>query len=344
MRSTLVPARCRVRRDGRPGRRLAARTSSRALLGELGDAQLVYSDARVVARDGELISETWWNRRRNNHDDLLSLLVANSVTGAASLFRRELLDYALPFPPAPVPPLPRPLDRPRRARASARSRFVPEPLYDYVQHGARVARARAREPDDLARANGSPHQRRLRERVQLWRLHYFVDIWRLRQFCAVLLMRAGPAMRPPRSAATLERFLDGRPFAALAARRSARAAPASWSGRPRRSAPSGVCSTRSRGDGCSALTARERPQRAASPRRAAAAVADHGAGLGGARRGRREIARKIAPLRWSVVEDAPARVNLLIPTIDLAALLRRLHRQVQPRTPAGRAWRCGCGS
>ena len=29
----------------------------------------------------------------------LSLLMANSVTGAASLFRRDLLDYALPFPP-----------------------------------------------------------------------------------------------------------------------------------------------------------------------------------------------------------------------------------------------------
>jgi hypothetical protein len=29
------------------------------------------------------------------------------------------------------------------------------------------------------------------------------------------------------------------------------------------------------------------------------------------------VARKLAPLRWSVVESAPARVNLLIPTIDL---------------------------
>src|SRR5205807_8967422 len=29
------------------------------------------------------------------------------------------------------------------------------------------------------------------------------------------------------------------------------------------------------------------------------------------------IAGKIAPLRWSVAEDAPARVNLLIPAIDL---------------------------
>ena len=66
------------------------------LLARIGNAQLIYSDARVVARTGELISETWWNRRRNNHSDLLSLLVANSVTGAASLLRRELLDVVLP--------------------------------------------------------------------------------------------------------------------------------------------------------------------------------------------------------------------------------------------------------
>ena len=81
------------------------------MLAGIGDAQLVYSDARVVSRDGELISETWWNRRRNNHSDLLSLLVANAVTGAASLFRRELLDHALPVPAGAVRPLPRPLDR-----------------------------------------------------------------------------------------------------------------------------------------------------------------------------------------------------------------------------------------
>ncbi len=52
------------------------------LLDGIADAPLIYSDARVIARDGSLISDTWWNRRRNNHSDLLSLLVANSVTKA----------------------------------------------------------------------------------------------------------------------------------------------------------------------------------------------------------------------------------------------------------------------
>ena len=34
------------------------------LLAAIGDARLVYSDARVVARDGRAISETWWSTRR----------------------------------------------------------------------------------------------------------------------------------------------------------------------------------------------------------------------------------------------------------------------------------------
>src|SRR5947207_2331413 len=69
-------------------------------LAAIGDAQLVYSDARIVGRGGERISETYWHDRRNNHSSLLSLMVANAVTGAASLFPRALLDDALPFPPA----------------------------------------------------------------------------------------------------------------------------------------------------------------------------------------------------------------------------------------------------
>ena len=70
------------------------------LLGELGGAPLVYSDARVGDGDGRVQADTYWSTRSNNHSDLLSLLVANSVTGAASLFPRALLDDALPFPPA----------------------------------------------------------------------------------------------------------------------------------------------------------------------------------------------------------------------------------------------------
>ena len=99
-RSSLVPARTPSSSPWPTRTTAGTPTSWPRCSPRLGDAQLVYSDARVVSRGGELISETWWNTRRNNHSDLLSLLVANAVTGAASLFRRELLDDALPFPPA----------------------------------------------------------------------------------------------------------------------------------------------------------------------------------------------------------------------------------------------------
>ena len=91
--------------------------SSRRCSAALGDAQLVYSDARIVDRSGALIADTYWEHRRNNHSDLLSLLVANSVTGAASLFPRDAARRRAALPAGPVHPLPRPLDRAHRALA-----------------------------------------------------------------------------------------------------------------------------------------------------------------------------------------------------------------------------------
>ncbi len=104
------------------------------LLAARGDAQLVYSDMRIVDETGRIIADTFWRGRRNNHTNLASLLLANTVTGAASLFRRELLELALPFPPrvgdafhdhwiASV------------ALATGKIAYVDRPLYDYVQHG-----------------------------------------------------------------------------------------------------------------------------------------------------------------------------------------------------------------
>ena len=47
---------------------------------------------------GNIVSPTYWTDRRTNHTNMTSLMVANTVTAAASLFPRRLLDYALPFP------------------------------------------------------------------------------------------------------------------------------------------------------------------------------------------------------------------------------------------------------
>ena len=105
--------------------------SLREALGTGG--QLAYSDMRIVRPNGKEISDTYWTERRNNHTNFASLLIANTVTGAASMLRREVLDYALPFPQE--------LPEQRHdhwlatvAMARGDIAYVSRPLYDYVQH------------------------------------------------------------------------------------------------------------------------------------------------------------------------------------------------------------------
>jgi glycosyltransferase involved in cell wall biosynthesis len=285
------------------------------LLAELGEAQLVYSDARIVDRNGALIADTYWERRRNNHSDLLSLLVANSVTGAASLFRRELLDDALPFPPAQFTHF---HDHwiALTALALGDIAFVDRPLYDYVQHGdASLGHAAANRitalRDRLGRLRHDP-----RERVRLWRMHYFVDVARLVQFATVLCMRCGDRMTAAKRR-VLERF--------LAADRSLLSLARLWArgGRElvrRRPETLGAEWTLAHAFGwrrALAATATERPR---GPLRLDAMPPTRLAPRPGRRLPDgtpRAIAEKVAPLELSMRDDAPARVNLLIPTIDL---------------------------
>jgi glycosyltransferase involved in cell wall biosynthesis len=99
----------------------------------LGEAQLVYSDQRLVDAGGRVLRETLWRGRRNNATNLASMLIANTITGAATLFRRDVVELALPFPDSPgfqfhdhwlavV------------ALAAGDVHYVDRPLYDYVQH------------------------------------------------------------------------------------------------------------------------------------------------------------------------------------------------------------------
>ena len=102
-----------------------------------GDAQLVSSDVRIVDRDGTTRSDTFWVSRRNNVTSLASLLAANTVMGAASLFRASLLPQILPFP-----------ERlgaayhdhwiALNALVAGSIRYIDTPLHDYVQHGDNV--------------------------------------------------------------------------------------------------------------------------------------------------------------------------------------------------------------
>ena len=118
----------------------------RLLEGIAGGAQLVYSDARVVDPGGTVIHPSYWTIRRNNHTNFASLLLANSITGAASLFRRELLDDVLPFPPRLASPF---HDHWLAVVALALGEvaYLNEPLYDYVQHpGAVIGHSTANRP------------------------------------------------------------------------------------------------------------------------------------------------------------------------------------------------------
>jgi Glycosyl transferase family 2 len=288
------------------------------LLGALKQAKLVYSDARIVATDGSLVSDTYWAERTNNHTDLWSLLMANSVTGAASLFPRELLDRALPFPPGQFSHF---HDHwvGLTALALGDIEFVDRPLYDYVQHGSAVlGHAAANRMPPLADRFRSL-RRPLRDRVRRWRLTYFVDACRLLQFATVLQMRCGDRMTPPKRRA-LDRFVraDRSP---LALGRFAARAGRELVGRPETlGAELGLLfgfawrhAVRATAGGA------ERPRRhlrvdtrppttlVQKPGKRDPQVAQVG-----------EIGAKIAPLELAVTESAPSRINILIPTIDLA--------------------------
>jgi glycosyltransferase involved in cell wall biosynthesis len=101
------------------------------------ETQLVYSDARIVAPDGQVRSNTFWRGRDNNYTDLSALMVANTITGAASVFRASLVPEVLPFP--------KPIGHAFHdhwigltALVKGKIGYIDQALYDYVQHAANV--------------------------------------------------------------------------------------------------------------------------------------------------------------------------------------------------------------
>ena len=121
---------------------------------------LAYSDMNLIDGDGNLISPTYWTDRRTNHTDMTSLLVANTITAAATMFPRRLLDYALPFPAA--------LGHAFHdhwlamvALATGRIAYVDRPLYDYVQHSANAFGSRGASWKKRDAAKSSDPQSRL---------------------------------------------------------------------------------------------------------------------------------------------------------------------------------------
>lgn len=113
------------------------------LLSQFDDTTtLVYSDMNIVDDEGHCKSDTFWTTRPNNYRNLASLILANTITGAASLFPRRLLSHIIPFP--------------QRiglayhdhwigcvALAMGKVKYVNRPLHDYVQHSANLVGHRA---------------------------------------------------------------------------------------------------------------------------------------------------------------------------------------------------------
>jgi glycosyltransferase involved in cell wall biosynthesis len=329
------------------------------LAGAIGDAQLVYSDARIVDRQGALVSATYWSRRRNNHENLTSLLIANTVTGAASLMRRDLLDLALPFPP--------PVGRPYHdhwlgltALAVGRVAYVDRPLYDYVQHGAAQighAAANAGAPRGM-RAHAARAKHVLsdpRRTFASWRGIYFFDVCRIALFATVLELRASTRIvsgkrRALRRASRWD--VSSLALGQLSARRLRAVAGRNETLGAEGGLARGIAWRRLVG----ALSGRRRP----FPRvRGESRVPDLRAMTDSrlAHQPTRTLAAKTQPLDIVVSERAPARVNVLVPTMDLRHffggyvaklnLARRLAERgrrvrvitVDPTPPLPRNWR-----
>jgi len=286
---------------------------------EIGRAQLIYSDQRIVDSAGTVLAETYWTHRRNNHTNLLSLLMANTITGAASLFRRELLDLALPFPETPgkqyhdhwlglV------------ALATGRISYLDRPLYDYVQHGtAALGHADANAGFTPGERGGWRRLRGWQDSLEAWHPYYFDGFLRLQVLARTLLVRCSRKLSPAKRLRL--RWFD-----------SADRSPISFVWlllRPRvrrlldRDETLGaesliargvawrhVLALRARGltrpDGRLEDDARLPGPPGLWPAHGNAATAD--------------LERRITPLALAVSETAPERVNLLIPTIDLKHL------------------------
>jgi glycosyltransferase involved in cell wall biosynthesis len=192
------------------------------LLAAIGDAQLAYSDTRIVNPAGEVLQPSFWTVRNTNYTNFGSLLLANSVPGAASLFRRDLLEDVLPLPPkfanayhdywlALV------------AMARGRIEYVEAPLYDYVQHDdAVIGHAAANKPRRALRLHlldrlRNPSDAALVAYYFKWHHHvHFAEVLRLRCWDAM----SGAKRRTLRRLLNADRGFVGIPW--LLARRTRR--------------------------------------------------------------------------------------------------------------------------
>jgi glycosyltransferase involved in cell wall biosynthesis len=284
---------------------------------QLGEGvTLAYSDARIVDEDGELVSKTFWSKRPTNHSDLADLLISNTITGAASLFRRELLDLALPFPQRHGEPY---HDHwlASVALATGEVRYLEQPLYDYVQHTDQALGHKAANLVDSSEDRWRlrlmllrPRHARARMRGILawWSAIYFADVCRISLASHVLLQRCGQRMSP-RNRRAAERIVAAehglRGLAWMLWRRARRLGRRSPTLRQEGRLARAILWRRVLAAG---LIGRAPHQKTAPRDRTEVLSAEQRLSV---------IEEKTAPLQLQISDGAPERVNLLIPDLDL---------------------------
>jgi hypothetical protein len=285
------------------------------------DTTLVYGDMDVVAPDGSRAASTYWTTRRNNYTDLASLIFANTVTGAASVFRVSLLADVLPFPPRIGDAY---HDHWIACVALTRGAlgYVDAPLQAYRQHAGNVLGHHVPPPHRMlptvAEARRALGRAGLGRRLmaELWRRRevYVHDVVRLIVLAKTLRLRLGAATTVAKRA-VLDRVagLEAAPLGLV--RESVVAV---LEKRPTLGAEwhclRGTLAARALD-----VHYRRNRQRLFDER-----VVRHeitgGGGMTGVTAGVDLIEQKLAPLRVRVEPAAPMRVNLIAPAIDFAHL------------------------
>ena len=329
-----------LRRARRPGRRLAPGQARDAARRDRRRASSSTATRASSARTARLVARTYWERRAQQprRPDLAARRERRSparrrcsrarcsTTRCRSRPRSSRTSTTTGSGSARSP-------RARSATSTGRSTTTCSTAARTLGHAAANRMPRLR--DRLGALRRDP-----RERVRLWRMHYFVDACRLLQFATILraaLRRPDGARQAPRARALRAR----RPVGRARSRGSARAARASSSRggretlgaewmllhafalapaarrRPRATARSGT------------LRLDAVPPPALDPR--------PGRDGAGASRTCARSPRRSRRCGSRSRDDAPAAGQRADPDDRPAPLLRRLHRQAQPRAAARRA-------
>jgi O-antigen biosynthesis protein len=201
------------------------------LLGRLADpaVTLAYGDMRLVDAEGGPLAPSFWDQRVNQWHDLTGLLMLNTVTGAASLARADLVrELVLPFPPG-SPTAFHDQWIAVCALAGGRVEFVDRPLQSYRQHAGNVTghhqeRLDANLPGPLGWLGLGLGVDRLiseHQRAELGAVTEY-ELRRVAQFATVLLLRAADRLAPDTRAELVGLATSDRQLGALVRQVAAR--------------------------------------------------------------------------------------------------------------------------